>query len=117
MSELKPCPNCGSSDPWVCVCKMENPYAVFAHCSTCGVRGPWFQTSEEAYGGWNNLPRHQEPQPIETAPKDTWILVGRLGLSNWVASYYSRDGFTHWLPMPPLPIEPASTGFVEVGQP
>ena len=79
----------------------------------------------EATDAWDALPRHIEPQPIETAPKDgAWILVngpdydcwmsaqwGILninpnkhdGVKGWSGHGYLFPDATHWLPMPPLP--------------
>ena len=60
----------------------------------------------------------QEWQPIETAPTDgCWILVARgnqLGVARWNGSHWSLGAMcyfnnpTHWMPLPPAPINHAS---------
>ena len=51
MTELKPCPFCGSPpiEPWVR--DWENTYS--AYCSKCGCIGPSARNEEEAVSQWN----------------------------------------------------------------
>ena len=144
MPELKPCPSCGSKhDPngnsLVILHRDGYPCTHYVTCRWCGMSGPR-RRGEDVYGGfpdypeaeiardnlakqeaidaWNALPRHVEPQPIETAPRDgTWILAWRDTFPCWIPVFWWDDsdwidmegrknialGVTHWLPMPPLP--------------
>jgi hypothetical protein len=62
-----------------------------------------------------------EWQPIETAPKDAFILIGKtgkevqraiwhdargFGWADWTDGAYRMKGYdpTHWMPLPPPPI-------------
>ena len=51
MTELKPCPFCGSPpvEPWMR--DWENSYS--AYCSECGCIGPSARSEEEAVNLWN----------------------------------------------------------------
>jgi Lar family restriction alleviation protein len=55
MSELKPCPFCGSKEVGVVETAYGN-YAnifYFAHCSDCGARTKSFRDGDDAEEAWN----------------------------------------------------------------
>ena len=125
MNNLKPCPSCKSVEgPLLC---DRISYAAVV-CRDCGMSGPQMDFGSEACDAWDALPRHVEPQPIETF-KDEWrgthenapyflfrhktigwgqgyMLLGvpEFPVSLACTDYLQRiEDVTHWLPMPPLP--------------
>ena len=133
MNNLKPCPSCGREEDGAVHGPIKlQEFAVNGRlsvmCYGCGLTGPLGQDKAHAYDLWNALPRHVEPQPIETF-KDEWrgthenaprflfrhkatgwcegyMLLGvpEFPVSLVCTDYLQRiDDVTHWLPMPPLP--------------
>lgn len=73
MTELKPCPFCGSTDVSISELKekLSNGAERFffaVECEECNFFGPESFQKEGAANVWNT--RASEWQPIETAPKD-----------------------------------------------
>ena len=55
MSDLKPCPHCGSDEVSTNYTLISESH--WAYCDSCGMRGPVAATAELARLAWNALPR------------------------------------------------------------
>lgn len=116
MGELKPCPFCGGRAEW-----KQGHYAGYVMCLSCEVMGPNIDKAE-AIAAWNrrpDAPSAGEWMPIETAPKDTDVLLycpclgvanpERIELARAVMTHGRDTGWsfhswaTHWRPLPAPP--------------
>lgn len=64
MSELKPCPACGSRDVHLLLGDDE-VYSV--DCGNCAMRGPAEHFPDFAGAAWNSLPRHPDYNDVDCA--------------------------------------------------
>lgn len=56
---MKACPNCETNEN---VVYRSIGGVTSVRCETCGLRGPMFESDEEAIRAWNALPRREDAQ-------------------------------------------------------
>lgn len=58
MTDLKPCPFCGSVFIYIDKCEKKHGKAFFYYCENCDARGPWIYAEEvnkeHARQAWND---------------------------------------------------------------
>lgn len=56
MSELKPCPFCGSNDVWVLDVEPSGQMSEYSHvvCCDCNASGPMKSSDDAAEAAWNS---------------------------------------------------------------
>ena len=92
ISDIKPCPCCGSRGAYLLVEPSFNDTRWLIYCTFCGCNFNERVTHEEAIERWNR--RYSKPvsgkQPIETAPKGIPVIVaGGLAMRKTGSEWYT----------------------------